>query len=94
MQLSQYQPYGDSGRSCEAMLKHIADALRDTYRYIPPSLFHRRWSSESQQEGQPSALLDILTSKYMQDHLRMEDCDAFGKFLPSLPGVRDMNNYF
>ena len=34
MQLSQYQPYGDSGRSCEAMLKHIADALRDTYRYI------------------------------------------------------------
>ena len=34
MQLSQYQPYGDSGRSCEAMLKHITDALRDTYRYI------------------------------------------------------------
>ena len=34
MQLSQYQPYGDSGRSCETMLKHITDALRDTYRYI------------------------------------------------------------
>lgn len=34
MQLSQYQPYGDSGRSCEAMLKHITDTLRDTYRYI------------------------------------------------------------
>lgn len=34
MQLSQYQPYGDSGRNCEAMLKHITDALRDTYRYI------------------------------------------------------------
>lgn len=34
MQLSQYQPYGDSSRSCEAMLKHITDALRDTYRYI------------------------------------------------------------
>lgn len=50
MQLSQYQPYGDSGRSCEAMLKHIADALRDTYRYIPLSLFHRRCSSDSQQE--------------------------------------------
>ena len=45
MQLSQYQPYGDSGRSCEAMLKHIADALRDTYCYIPLSLFHRRCSS-------------------------------------------------
>ena len=25
MQLSQYQPYGDSGLSCEAMLKHITD---------------------------------------------------------------------
>lgn len=34
MQLSQYQPYGDSSRSCEAMLKHITGALRDTYRYI------------------------------------------------------------
>ena len=34
MQLSQYQPYGDSSRSCEAMLKHITDTLRDTYRYI------------------------------------------------------------
>lgn len=34
MQLSQYQPYGDSGRSCETMLKHITDALRDTYHYI------------------------------------------------------------
>ena len=32
MQLSQYQPYGDSSRSCEAMIKHITDALRDTYK--------------------------------------------------------------
>ena len=34
MQLSQYQPYGDNSRSCEAMLKHITDALCDTYHYI------------------------------------------------------------
>ena len=34
MQLSQYQPYGDSGRSCEVMLKHVTDALCDAYPII------------------------------------------------------------
>lgn len=28
------------------------------------------------------------------DHLRIEEGDAFGRFLPPLLGVRDMNNYF
>ena len=32
--------------------------------------------------------------KSTMNHLHTEDCDAFGKLLPSLLGVWKMNNYF